>query len=97
VGQAKREYERWEDLKSDVAGVAISTGALQLDEETDELVRVEDPSAERHAYARATILQKRGRLNGSLAEVREAIKEALDEGDSHPGHELPKRRGCLAR
>ena len=46
---------------------------------SDELVRTEDFGAERHAYARATILQKRGVINGSLQEVREAIKETLDE------------------
>jgi hypothetical protein len=79
MGQAKREFERWEDLKLDVAQIAVGTGALQYDDELDEFVRIEDSGAERHAYARATNWQKRGRLNGSLQEIREAIKETLDE------------------
>ncbi len=80
MSQVKRDWERWEDLKADVAAVAVGTGALQY-AESDELVRTEDTSAERHTYARATILQKRGRLNGSLQEVREAIKQTLDEAE----------------
>ena len=79
MSQAKRDLERWEDLKSAVQDVAVSTGALTLDPETDESVCSEIPDAERHAYARATILQKQGRLDGTLPEVREAIEETLDE------------------
>jgi hypothetical protein len=59
MGQVKREFERWEDLKSDVAQIAVATGALQYDDDSDEFIRVEDQEAERHAYARATIRQKR--------------------------------------
>ncbi len=81
MGQAKRELERWEDLKADVTRIGLSTGALDNDDDTGEVVRVEDPAAERHTYARATILQKRGALRGSLQEVRDAIKATLDEAD----------------
>jgi uncharacterized protein with HEPN domain len=68
-----------EDLKADVAAIGVRRGALWYDDDLDELVRTEDSQAERHTYASATNRQKRGLLNGSLQEVREAIKETLDD------------------
>jgi hypothetical protein len=79
MGQAKRESGRWEDLMDDVAAIGVRTGALRYDDDLDEFVRTEDSQAERHTYASATNRQKRGLLNGSLQEVREAIKETLDD------------------
>jgi hypothetical protein len=79
LGQAKNEGLRWEDLKADVAGIAVGTGALKYDDDLDELVRTEDAQAERHTYARATILKKRGLLTASRQEVTRAIKETLDK------------------
>jgi hypothetical protein len=32
MSQVKRDWERWEDLKADVAAVAVGTGALQYAE-----------------------------------------------------------------
>jgi len=64
-------------LQADVTDIAIGTGAISYDPDLDELVCTDN--AERHAYARATIRQKRGLLDGTLQEVREALKLSLDE------------------
>lgn len=79
MGQAKNEGLRWRDLKAHVADIAVGTGALKYDDDLDELVRTEDTQAERHTYARATILQRRGLLTASRQEVTRAIKETLDK------------------
>jgi hypothetical protein len=62
MGGAKREAEAFEDMKHDLAQIAIETGAVRLDDEDGEtLISQRSADGEHHAYARATILCKRGR------------------------------------
>lgn len=77
MGAAKRDWERYEDLKNDVAKIAFDTGALRYDDEGD-VVCAFDANSERHAYARATVLCRSGRLCGTLDEIKELMKESLD-------------------
>ena len=79
MGHAKRELERWEDLKSEVTQIAIGAGALAYDETSEEYSCAEDPSAEQLTRDCATVLHRIGRLPGTLEEVYQAIDEVLEE------------------
>jgi hypothetical protein len=49
----KREAEAFEEMKVDLAQIAIATGAVHLDEEDGETLLTQcNANAERHAYAR---------------------------------------------
>jgi hypothetical protein len=78
MGMAKREWERWEDLTAKARIIAEEVGAISIDSDTDEAEYNYDVEADRHAYARATILWKAGKLDGTRKEVVEAVKDALD-------------------
>jgi hypothetical protein len=57
MGAAKREAEAFEEMKVDLAQIAIATGAVHLDEEDGETLLTQcNANAERHAYARLTNL-----------------------------------------
>jgi hypothetical protein len=80
MGAAKREAEAFEDMKNDLAQIAIATGAVKLDDEDGEtLITAYSADGERHAYARATILSKKGRWPFNLPDIRDAMRDILDE------------------
>jgi hypothetical protein len=80
MGAAKREAEAFEEMKVDLARIAIATGAVHLDKEDGETLLTQcNANAERHAYARLTNLCKRGRWTFSLPDVKDAMRDILDE------------------
>ncbi len=80
VSQVKRELEAWEDLQMDIRDVALATGALTFESDSDEVACAEVPDAERHTYALVTNLHKRG-LGQPFPrpEVMAVVKAVLDE------------------
>lgn len=81
MGMAKRQMEEFEELRHRLEEVAVDTGAIQYDDETDAFVSRWNGDAEKHAYARATILFRSGKLNlgdSELPEIRELLREILD-------------------
>jgi hypothetical protein len=93
MGAAKREAVAFEDMKHDLTQIAIATGAIRLDDEDGEtLITRCSADGERRAYARATILCKRGRWPFGRPSAR---NERVD-GDSR-SIDHHKRRDHLPR
>lgn len=79
MSMVKRQAEAFEDMRYDLIRIAIETGAVKLDDDDGEtLITQCNADAERHAYARATILCKRGRWDITLPEVRDVMRDILD-------------------
>jgi len=81
MSMVKRHADAIEDLRHKLEQIACSAGAIEYDgEETDGFLSKWDADAERHAYAKATISFRRGRL-GDVAdwpEIRDMLRDILD-------------------
>jgi predicted component of type VI protein secretion system len=74
----KDDLIRKEELRSAAEGVLVETGALRrCPVHEDVLYTLYDADAEKHAYARATIMQQMGELDGTREEVMDAVAEAI--------------------
>jgi hypothetical protein len=78
MSMVKRDAEAFEEMRHDLIQIALETGAVKLDDDGETLRTQCNADAERHAYARATVLCKRNRWDTDLPEMREVMREILD-------------------
>lgn len=79
MSMVKRHAEAFEEMRQDLIQIALETGAVKWDDDDDERLRTQcNADAERHAYARATILVKRNRWDTDLPEMKEVMRDILD-------------------
>jgi len=78
MSAVERDLEAYEDMRSKLTEIAISTGAIKLDDD-GETVTCLNGDAERHSYALATQRFKRGDWRCSIEEVQETLRSILDE------------------
>ncbi|HEY0801396.1 MAG TPA: hypothetical protein VGD54_11170 [Steroidobacteraceae bacterium] len=85
MSAVERDLEAYEDMRRELTEIAISTGAIKLNEDGETLT-CSNGDAERHSYALATGRFKKGAWRCSIEEVRETLRSILDEarwGDRH--------------
>jgi hypothetical protein len=78
MSAVERDLEAYEDMRSGLTEIAISTGAIKLDDD-GETVTCLNGDAERHSYALATLRFKKGDWRCSIEEVHETLRSVLDE------------------
>jgi hypothetical protein len=79
MGGAKREWERQQDLEAQATEPLLKAGAIRACcIHSDILINLEDPDAERRAYAIGTNMVKAGEVDGTRADFMDAIKSALE-------------------
>jgi len=80
MGMAKRQLEDFEELRHTLEQLAVNVGAVEYDGDVDRFISKWSGDAESHAYARATILYRKGKLGRSadLPEIRELLRDILD-------------------
>jgi hypothetical protein len=79
MSAVKRHAAAAEEMRLDLMKIATETGAIKIDDETEHLVSCGSANAESHAYALATIRCKRHVWDADIEEVRETLKDILDE------------------
>lgn len=80
MGVTKREIERLEGLRVHTLHVLRETKAIMLCSECGEYeLHNMDDDAEKQAYAAVTAQHKAGEIDGSLREIRDAVKSALED------------------
>jgi hypothetical protein len=68
-----------EEMRFDLMKIATETGAIKMDEDGEHFVSCYSADAEKHTYALATIRCKRHVWDADIEEVRETLKDILDE------------------
>ncbi|MDA9410590.1 hypothetical protein XH80_28725 [Bradyrhizobium sp. CCBAU 45384] len=66
-------------MRRALTSIAIETGAIRIGEDGETLASCFKGEAERHAYAKATLLSLRGRWPCPIEDVRETLRSVLDE------------------
>ena len=79
MSAVQRHAEEAEETRFDLMKIATETGAVKMDEEDAHFVSCYSANAEKHAYAIATIRCKRQVWDANIEEVREILKDVLDE------------------
>jgi hypothetical protein len=80
MSKAKEELARKEALNDALRTLLVSVRAIEECEHHDGVFySVNNQDAESTAYACATAAHKRGELDGSLDEVRTAIKQVIED------------------
>jgi hypothetical protein len=79
MSAVQRHAEAAEEMRLDLMKIATETGAIKMDEEGEHFVSCFSANAESHAYALATIRRKRHVWDADIQEVRETLKDILDE------------------
>jgi len=77
MGNAKRMLEEREGLDDMIQLIAIETGALELNEDTDEVQSNLNQEADRETYARVFRAWADGKISGDAEEIFQAITDAL--------------------
>ena len=78
MGQAKRELERAEDLRSAIEAIAIDAKALDYDSDSDVVSSAADDDANKQAFAKIFQAWADGKIDGSPEEIFETAKEVLE-------------------
>jgi hypothetical protein len=68
-----------EEMRFDLMKIATETGAIKMDEEGEHFISCNSADAESHAYALATNRCKSHAWDADIVEVRETLKDILDE------------------
>jgi hypothetical protein len=79
MSAVKRQAAAAEEMRFDLMQIATETGAIKLDDESEHLVSCMSAKAESHAFALATNRWKRHVWDADIQEVRETLKDILDE------------------
>lgn len=79
MSAVQRHAEAAEEMRFNLMKIATETGAIKMDEEGEHFVSCYSANAENHAYALATIRCKRRVWDAEIQEVRETLKDILDE------------------
>ena len=78
MGQAKRELERFDDLRAAIESMAVEVGALDRDPGTEEVSWSGDDDARKLAFAKVFQAWADGKIEGSAEEIFETAKEVLE-------------------
>ena len=79
MSAVERHAAAAEEMRYDLMKIATETGAIKMDEEGEHFVSCYSADAEKHAYALATIRCKQHIWDADIEEVRETLKDVLDE------------------
>ena len=79
MSAVQRHAEATEEMRFDLMKIATATGAIKMDDESEHFVSCYNADAEQHAYALASIRCKRHAWDADIQEVRETLKDILDE------------------
>lgn len=80
MGRAKQQMLEMEEMVQQAVQVLVDTGAAERCYIHEEIYWLTgDDEAERHAYARGTIIANDGGVSGTREEFMTAIKRAIDE------------------
>ena len=80
MGQAKREWEKQQELEGSAADAAMRSGALRpCLMHSDILINSGDDEATRKAYAIATNMLKVGDVAGERSDLMDAVKAVIEE------------------
>jgi hypothetical protein len=79
VSAVTRHATTAEEMRLDLMQIATETGAIKMDDESGHFVSCYSADAESHAYALATNQCKRHVWDADIEEVRETLKDVLDE------------------
>jgi len=79
MSAVQRHAEAAEEMRFDLMKIAAETGAIKMDDESEHFVSCNSASAEGHAYALATNRWKRRAWDAEIQEVKDTLKDVLDE------------------
>jgi hypothetical protein len=80
MGQAKREMERLDGLRSDAERLLLKTGAISKCEFHDDVLLDQmDDDAKKHAYALGANEVKAGKIDGTHKELMDAIDSVASD------------------
>jgi hypothetical protein len=77
MAHAKRMFGERQDRDDTIQEIAIETGALELNEDTDEVGSNLDEEADRETYARVFRAWADGKISGTAEEIFQAVTDAL--------------------
>jgi hypothetical protein len=77
MAHAKRMFGERQDRDDKIQEIAIETGALELNEDTDEVGSNLDEEADRETYARVFRAWADGKISGTAEEIFQAVTDAL--------------------
>jgi hypothetical protein len=79
MSAVQRHAEAAEEMRFDLVKIATDSGAIKMDEEGEHFVSCNGTDAVNHAFARATNRWKQHAWDADIQEVRETLKDILDE------------------
>jgi hypothetical protein len=74
MGYAKRMLDDRDEM---IRKIAVETGALELNEDTDEVGSSFEEEADRETYARVFRAWADGKISGTAEEIFQAVTDAL--------------------
>jgi hypothetical protein len=78
MSQVKRDLEEHDDLLSAIDVLGIEEKALVLDEDTNEVISLDDEQANKDFYARAFKEWAAGNISGDAEDIFDAVTAAVE-------------------